>query len=257
MEAVLVRADLWDLVTGDEVLENDETDEKKLKGFRRRQATCKAEMVLRVEDSQLAHMNNTDPKDIWDSLAKVHRARGFGSRLQLRRHFITATMNEGQTMESWIGEVRTRARRLENIEVKVSDEDIIVVLTAGLPTFYTPVIISFDAIETDKLTVDFVITRLLNEEARQASSSIVKKEDDENTQAAMRAEKLNRFAEKLNKAAASVQCFYCLELGHFSSSCPIKLKDNKTREDAGRQKLKESSLAWRFDSDDESENYAI
>ena len=66
MEAILVRADLWDLVTGDKVLKSDETDEKKLKVFRRRQATRKAEMVLRVEDSQLAHMSNTDPKTIWD-----------------------------------------------------------------------------------------------------------------------------------------------------------------------------------------------
>jgi len=255
MEAILVRADLWDLVTGDEVLEKDEMDEKKLRGFRKRQATCKAEMVLKVDDSQLAHMNNADPKAIWDSLAKVHRARGFGSRLQLRRHFITATMTKDQTIESWIGEVRTRARRLESIEVKVSDEDVIVVLTAGLPISYTPVVISFDAVEPEKLTLDFVVTRLLNEEARQTSHSVDKWEDDENT--AMRAEKLNRFSEKLNKVAATVQCYYCLELGHFSSSCPVKLKDNKAREDAGRQKLKDSLIAWRFDSDEESENYAI
>jgi hypothetical protein len=64
-------------------LERDETDEKKLKSYRKRQASCKAEMVLRVDDSQLADMNNADPKAIWESLAKVHRARGFGSRLQL------------------------------------------------------------------------------------------------------------------------------------------------------------------------------
>ena len=66
MEAVLVRADLWDLITGDEALKKDESDEEKLKDFRRRQATRKAEMVLRVEDSQLAHMSDTDPKTIWD-----------------------------------------------------------------------------------------------------------------------------------------------------------------------------------------------
>ena len=76
MEAILVRADLWDLITGDEVLEKEEKDPKKLKDFRKRQAMCKAEMVLRVDDSQLAHMDSPDPKAIWESLAKVHRARG-------------------------------------------------------------------------------------------------------------------------------------------------------------------------------------
>jgi len=183
---------------------------------------------------------------------QVHRARGFGSRLQLRRHFITATMDEDQTMESWIGEVRTRARRLESVEVKVSDEDIIVVLTAGLPSSYTPVVISFDAIEPEKLTLDFVITRLLNEEARQAGPSVVKREENEN--AAMRSDRVN------TRTGINVQCFYCLEMGHYSSTCPTKLKDNKAREDTGRQKfkeLKESLAAWKFDSGEESEDYAM
>ena len=237
MEAILVRVDLWDLVTGDEVLENNEKDPKKLRDFRKRQAMCKAEMVLRVDDSQLAHINSTDPKAIWESLAKVHRARGFGGRLQLRRHFITATMDEDQTMESWIGEVRSRARRLESVEVKVSEEDIIVVLTAGLPISYTPVVISFDAIEPEKLTLDFVITRLLNEEARQAGPAI---KGENETQSAMRAEKINK-----SDPGVGVQCFYCLETGHYSSACPAKLKENQARENAGRQKLKElkASLA--------------
>ena len=51
--------------------------------------------------------------------------------------------------------------------------------------------------------------------------------------------------------------FYCLEMGHYSSSCPVKLKDNKACEDAGRQRLKESLAALRLDSDDESDDYAM
>ena len=155
-------------------------------------------------------------------------------------------------MESWIGEVRSRARRLESVEVKVSDEDIIVVLTAGLPISYTPVVISFDAVEPEKLTLDFVITRLLNEEARQAGPSVIKGEDDGT---AMHVERVKR-----SNSGISVQCFYCLEIGHYSSACPAKLKDNKAREDLGRQKmknLKESLAAWTPDSDEESEDYAM
>ena len=33
-----------------------------------------AEMVLRVEDSQLVHMRSKDPEVIWDTLAQVHHA---------------------------------------------------------------------------------------------------------------------------------------------------------------------------------------
>ncbi|KAF8810677.1 hypothetical protein BYT27DRAFT_7221900 [Phlegmacium glaucopus] len=109
MEAILVWADYWDL---------------------------------------LAHIGNPNPKVVWESLAKVHHARGFGNCLQLCHHFITATM------------------------IEVSDEDIIVILTAGLPHSYTPVIISFDALDPEKLTLDFIINHLLNEEAQQLGSHI-------------------------------------------------------------------------------------
>jgi len=171
MEAILTRGGYWDLITGDEKLAEDGTlaDEK---AFKKREAECKAEIVLRVEDSQLPHMAGRSPRVVWNSLANVHRARGFGSRLQLHRNFITASKKANQSMESWIGEVRGLANRLKAIDVDVSDENIIVVLTAGLPTSYAPIIISFDVLESSKLTLDFVITRLLNEEARQAIPSL-------------------------------------------------------------------------------------
>jgi hypothetical protein len=80
----------------------------------------------------------------------------------VRIFFITAAMKEGQPMEGWIGEVQGLTNRLTAIDVKVS-EDTIVVLTAGLPFSYTPVVISFDVLESSKLTLEFVITCLLNE----------------------------------------------------------------------------------------------
>ena len=110
-------------------------------------------------------------------------------------------MDESQTMESWIGEVRARAHRLENIDIKVSDEDMIIVLTTGLPDSYTPIIITFDALDPEKLTLDFIINCLLNEEARQVGPQI--KEDPES--AAMHAGRHGK--------GALILCFYCLARG--------------------------------------------
>jgi len=160
MEAVLVWMDYWALVTSNENLEEDEDDGKILRVFRKRQAACRAEMVLRVDDSQLSRMSNRDPKVVWDS---VHCACGFSSRLQLRHHFISAVTIKDQTMEGRIREVHSRTRRLENIDIAISDKDLVVVLTAGLPDTYSTV----------------VITHLLNEEARQRLSdqTEIKKEE--------------------------------------------------------------------------------
>ena len=79
MEAVLVWADYWELITGDEALVEGEMDQTKVKAFHKRQAACMAKMILRVDDSQLTHMNSNNSKVIWDSLAKVPHAQGFSS----------------------------------------------------------------------------------------------------------------------------------------------------------------------------------
>jgi len=252
MEAILIRGGFWDLIAGDEKLE-DESDVSGAKAFKKREAQCKAEIVLRVEDSQLPHMADRSPMVVWNSLASVHRARGFGSRLQLRRNFITASMKGGQSMESWIGEVRGLANRLTAIDIKVSDEDMIVILTAGLPASYTPIVISFDALEASKLTLDFVITRLLNEEGRQATPSFtpvdasVKTEDsDANT------------ALSASKFRSDVQCFYCLLKGHYSSVCPQKEKDIKAKEEEGRKHVQLKPSAAVADVQvEEEEEYAF
>jgi hypothetical protein len=234
MEAILIRGGFWDLITGDEVLDDSgKADEVKV--FKRREAQCKAEIVLRVEDSQLPHMADRNPKVVWDSLASVHRARGFGSRLQLRRNFITASMKESQSMEGWIGEVRGLMNRLKAIDAGVTDEDMIVVLTAGLPMSYTPIVISFDALDSSKLTLDFVITRLLNEEGRQATSFAPVDVKTENSDA--------NTALIASKFRSDVQCFYCLLKGHYSSVCPQKEKDIKAKEEEGRKQVQGKTSA--------------
>lgn len=249
MEAILIRGGFWDLVTGDEKLAEGESNEGIVKAFRKREAQCKAEIVLRVDDSQLSHMADRSPLVVWNSLAGVHRARGFGSRLQLRRNFITASMKEGQSMEGWIGEVRGLANRLKAIDVDISNEDMIVVLTAGLPATYTPIVISFDALDSSKLTLDFVITRLLNEEGRQATPSLtsvdIKTEDSDDANTAL----------NVSKFRSDVQCFYCLLKGHYSSVCPQKEKDIKAKEEEGRKhvQVKNSAVV----ADIEGEDFAF
>ena len=57
MEAILICSGFWDLITGDEKLEGADDE----KAFRRREAQCRAEIILRVEDSQLPHMADRNP----------------------------------------------------------------------------------------------------------------------------------------------------------------------------------------------------
>jgi gag-polypeptide of LTR copia-type len=153
-------------------------------------------------------------------------------------------MKEGQTMESWIGEMHSLSNRLKGIDVTVTDEDTIVILMAGLPESYTPVVISFDSIDAKALTLEFVIARLLNEEGHQDKLAItdIKKEETENS--AMHAKK------------SDLYCYYCLKKGHYSSVCPEKEKDIKEKEDQGHKKLAKGIAAVTHE-DSDGEDYAF
>ena len=100
---------------------------------------------------------------------------------------------------------------------------------------YTPIVISFDALDSSKLTLDFVITHLLNEEGRQATSfaPVDVKTENSDTNTALIASKFR----------SDVQCFYCLLKGHYSSVCPQKEKDIKAKEEEGRKQVQGKTSA--------------
>ncbi|KAL6304695.1 hypothetical protein BKA93DRAFT_732707 [Sparassis latifolia] len=72
-------------------------------------------------------------------------------------------------MQAWVGEVRRMAFRMQEAGMAVDDQDMILALTMGLSPSYEPLIISLDAIPTDQLTLESVVSRLLNEKVRQTS----------------------------------------------------------------------------------------
>jgi hypothetical protein len=76
-------------------------------------------------------------------------------------------MGEDQTISSWISDVKNTAYRLSGVSVTVLDDDVILVLCGGLPTSYSTLIITLDSLPPDELTLDNVVTCLLNEEVCQ------------------------------------------------------------------------------------------
>jgi len=84
---------------------------------------ARAEIILRVEGSQLAHMRDRDPMAIWEALAQVHRARGLATRLALRRKFLTTVKGSAEAMSAWVGRVKGMSFMLEDIGVVITDED--------------------------------------------------------------------------------------------------------------------------------------
>ena len=69
-------------------------------------------------------------------------------------------------MAPFFGRVLKLETELKELGVKVDVIETILTLTSGLDSSYSQVIVSLDAIDPAKLTVETVVSRLLNEESR-------------------------------------------------------------------------------------------
>jgi len=250
MEPLLVKRKCWagiiNTVVPNAEAKDEETVEKELatllaKHNSTKPSEARAELILRVDDSQLAHMHSWDPREIWLTLLCIHCAAGFATSLALQRRFLTTKMGAKQMMQSWIGSVKTLAFRLEASGTAVSDQNIILAPTMGLPTAYNAIIINFDVTATELLTLEYVISRLLNEETRQESATdqiSIKEEEPDKAMAVS-----SGYCECCGPTD-ELTCYFCDQKGHFKSECPNRLKWERYKKQPGN-----SSAATALDSD--------
>jgi len=185
MEADLVDKGLWEYVFTEMMKPEGDTNsaKKAIAEHEMKLRQARARMIRRVTAGQLPHMRDPDPRKVWAELRRVHRAGGFGSKLAMQCRFINAKMKQddfqetAESMASWIGRVKAMHFELDAVVVDVTDEDVILVLTNGLPTTYSQFIITLDGTYPEDITLENIIVRLANEEGQQ-DIDIVKKEEE-------------------------------------------------------------------------------
>ncbi|KAK0479050.1 hypothetical protein EDD18DRAFT_1086727, partial [Armillaria luteobubalina] len=108
-------------------------------------------------------------------------------------------------------------------------QDMILAFTLGLPSSYYTVIIHFDATPPDQVTIDHVITRLLNDEIHQTMNHHCSTQNATATDEALSVTQCCSCSD-----ASKVICLFCDQKGHYKDACPEKkLWDAYKQEVAG------------------------
>ncbi|EMD40198.1 hypothetical protein CERSUDRAFT_92698 [Gelatoporia subvermispora B] len=125
-----------------------------------------SEWVIRME-AELVR------KDLWDVIELPAPMKDLKMEKEIaawHESQLAARDDVSEPMSAWIGRVKEMVFRLEDIGVKVDDEDRILALTNGLDDSYEAFVISLDATPTAQLTLEYVVNRLLNEEMRRGNT---------------------------------------------------------------------------------------
>ena len=219
MKMYLIGKDLWEIVTGTEVMDDNISDVERRR-FKKRENQALAAICLCISTNlQIYVRSSQTANDAWNNLEKHFQQKTLSKKIFYRRKLYAAKMEKGQSMTEHINYVKTLSEHLEAIDDRIEEKDLVILLISSLPDDYNNLITALETIAEDQLTWDYVRDRLIHESEKK--SFVV-------------AEKTGDALLCNNSNKKSVKCHYCKRLGHYARDCYRKKNDQKRKESAAK-----------------------
>lgn len=215
--------DLWDIVEGTEVPEEDATDAERRK-FKKRENKAHSVICLGVSNELKIYVRGSkNSKEAWESLTNHFEEKTLSSIIDLRRKLYDLKLDAAGDMVKHINTMKTTADQLEALEDPQSERDLVYILMSSVPSDYRTLLTTLETLKPDQLTWDYVRDRMITEHRRTKGHTV---EDSES-----RHDELQDalFVGNRQKELKFRKCHYCDEKGHIVKECPIKRADVKRR----------------------------
>ncbi|KAK2979775.1 hypothetical protein RJ640_016307 [Escallonia rubra] len=105
-------------------------------------------------------LKETSPLTIWSKLEKIYMSKSLTNRLYLKKQFYQLHMDDSSNIIDHLNAFSKITTELLNVEVKIDEEDLVIILLSSLPLAYETLRTTL-LIGKDTLTVDEVMTTLL------------------------------------------------------------------------------------------------
>ncbi|WVZ01479.1 hypothetical protein V8G54_027548 [Vigna mungo] len=231
MEAILIQQGCDEALKGESRMSGTMTQEEKKKmGDKARSAIilCLGDKVLReVAKEKTA-------AEIWAKLESLYMTRSLAHRLCLKQQLFSFKMSESRTIEEQIAEFSKIVDDLENIEVKLEDEDKAVILLNALPKTFEHFRDALLYGKDQVITLEEVLTSIRTKEFQKLQDSKTTEEGASGLIAVKgKGKKQSGKEKKLNPdGTKQVRCFKCQKMGHIKKFCPEKGKAGRPQETA-------------------------
>jgi len=212
---ILALRDLDDMLDEDGQPMDAETRE--LAVWKRRDTKASAIIGLTLGSDQLELVSGCKTTaEMWSTLQGVFQRKSLMNKMKARREFYTIAMNVDQGMLGYNNRVRILGKNLEAMGGEVTEMDVAMSVLNGLTSKYENLLVALDAKREDELSLEFVKSRLLQEEQRQADkSSVIKRIGD------MALVGANYRGQGRCGDPSKIECYYCHKLWHIAHNCPV------------------------------------
>ncbi len=143
--------------------------ENPTKTWRKNDAKARLLLLKNIDKKYLAEIKGTTSMhEAWEKLHNIHAKTGIVDQLILRRKWQNVKYSESEPMETFLRNFSALAHELENTGTQLSESEKVNQLLLSLPEKYESLINSFEAVDDEKLTFDFVKKRILATYQRKA-----------------------------------------------------------------------------------------
>ena len=244
MKMALIGKDLWEIVTGDEIL-NEDAPEVERKKFQRKCNMALATICLSVAANIQIYVHSAaNAKKAWENLEKHFEKKSLSQKIYYRRKLYSARLEKGVSMLEHVNYLQTLSDHLEAVGDPIAEEDLVIILISSLTEEYNHLITALETLAEDRLTLSYVRDRVIHEyeKLHNGSNGTMKPPKLENAL-------FTRRNESKSTGARGKQCFYCQKEGHFARNCYKKKADQKLKQ--------KGESANTIESEVESEEFAL
>jgi len=154
--------------------------------------------------------------EMWTSLQAVLQRKRLMNNMKARREFSILAKNDGEGMLGYINRVCNLGESLKAMGGEVTEIDVAMSALNGLTSKYQHLLVAVDAKGEDELSLDFVKSRILQEERRQADKPLATKRIGD-----MAVVGANYRGQSRCGALLKIECYYSHKCGHISHDCPV------------------------------------
>lgn len=198
----------------DDLLEQTIDDEDEMKCIME-EKKCKSILVQCISDSHLEYVQDKKrAKAMYDSLKAVFERKSVASQLYLRKKLITMNFEESGDMSNHFLAFDKTVRDLKSVGAKLEDLDIVCHLLLSLPESYGNLVTALETLEPEKLTIEFVKSRLLDEYSKRGNVDGIAGSGSSRSVA-------------MYSNIQSIKCYRCNKMGHKSFECSRNVESEK------------------------------